>query len=205
MTQSIVIRVVAIVVACGFTACSTTATRTLDKQTAQAPGTARPSSTSNPNLPVSPPVISATTSAKTNAESIAPPASSVGVISDLLIYALSLVGVQYRFGGNSVATGFDCSGYVRHVFSEVTARAPRQRAEDMSKVGISVAKEELAPGDLVFYNTSNRAYSHVGIYLGDARFVHSPSVGRAVEIVNMQDNYWARRYNGARRIELNAP
>jgi cell wall-associated NlpC family hydrolase len=123
-------------------------------------------------------------------------------ISELLVYALSLVGVKYQFGGNSAETGFDCSGFVRHVFTQLGMRVLPRRAEEMSRVGERVEKDELAPGDLVFYNTLKRPYSHVGIYLGEGRFVHSPSAGRSVEIVNMADNYWLRRYNGARRVSM---
>jgi cell wall-associated NlpC family hydrolase len=123
-------------------------------------------------------------------------------MSELLVYALSLVGVKYRFGGNSVETGFDCSGFVRHVFTQLGARTLPRRAEEMSRIGERIEKDDLAPGDLVFYNTLKRPFSHVGIYLGEARFVHSPSVGRSIEIVNMTDSYWIRRYNGARRVDL---
>jgi cell wall-associated NlpC family hydrolase len=155
------------------------------------------------SVPVPPLAVIATAPAPKASNEDATPVSNVrGAISEVLVYALSLVGVQYRFGGNSAATGFDCSGFVRHVFSEVAAHTLPRRAEEMSRIGTSVTRDGLSPGDLVFYNTLQRPFSHVGIYLGEGRFVHSPSVGRSVEIVNMQDNYWTRRYNGARRVNL---
>ena len=119
---------------------------------------------------------------------------------DLLVYAISLIGVKYKFGGNSSQTGFDCSGFVRHVFAESLALDLPRSSFAMGKLGASVEKDDLQPGDLVFYNTLQRAFSHVGIYLGEGRFVHAPSRGKSVEIVDMSDRYWQRRFNGARRL-----
>ncbi|MBC8081819.1 MAG: C40 family peptidase [Hymenobacter sp.] len=121
---------------------------------------------------------------------------------DVLLGALSLVGVKYRYGGDSRELGFDCSGFVRHVFAE-SADLPLPRTSfEMSRLGEAVDEISLAPGDLVFYNTRKRRYSHVGIYLGDGRFIHSPSRGKQVEIVDMADVYWKKRFNGARRLLL---
>lgn len=120
---------------------------------------------------------------------------------DLLLRAFALTGIQYRYGGNSPATGFDCSGFVRYVFSEIGTVLPRN-ASEISHLGRRVDREELQPGDLVFFNTLRRPFSHVGIYLGDHRFIHAPSRGGKVEIVNMSHHYWERRYNGARRLDL---
>lgn len=120
--------------------------------------------------------------------------------SELLLRALGLVGVPYRFGGHSPDTGFDCSGLVHYLFSEVLGLALPRRTQDMSRVGDSVGRHELYPGDLVFFDTLREPYSHVGIYLGDQRFIHAPSSGGRVEIVTMTNRYWLRRYNGARRI-----
>ena len=116
------------------------------------------------------------------------------------MYAMSLIGIKYRYGGSSIDSGFDCSGFVRHVFATAAATELPRSARDMSKVGDEVLLSNLAPGDLVFYNTLGRRFSHVGIYIGDGRFVHSPSKRKSVEIVNMNDNYWKRRFNGARRL-----
>lgn len=114
--------------------------------------------------------------------------------------ALSLLGIHYRYGGNSPDTGFDCSGFVRHVVGDVLGlRLPRS-ARDISQVGAPVTKDELQPGDLVFFNTLRRTFSHVGIYLGDHRFVHAPARGGEVRVDDMRQRYWLSRFNGARRI-----
>lgn len=119
---------------------------------------------------------------------------------ELLLRALSLVGAPYKYGGRSPDTGFDCSGLVHYLFSEVRGVALPRRAQEMSRVGDTVGRHELAPGDLVFFDTLREPFSHVGIYLGNHRFVHAPSSGGRVEVVAMTDRYWARRYNGARRV-----
>jgi cell wall-associated NlpC family hydrolase len=115
--------------------------------------------------------------------------------------ALGLVGVVYRSGGSSAATGFDCSGFVGHVFREVMGIALPRSAYDIARTGKPVAKDELKPGDLVFFHTMQNAFSHVGIYLGDHRFVHAPRAGGKVRVEDMRKSYWVTRYNGARRLE----
>jgi cell wall-associated NlpC family hydrolase len=120
---------------------------------------------------------------------------------DLLLQAFALTGIRYRYGGDSPASGFDCSGFVRYVFQQIGTALPRN-ASEISHLGRTVDKNELQPGDLVFFNTLRRPFSHVGIYLGDQRFIHAPSGGGNVEIVNMSQRYWERRYNGARRLDL---
>jgi cell wall-associated NlpC family hydrolase len=115
--------------------------------------------------------------------------------------ALGLVGIQYRAGGSSAETGFDCSGFVGYVFREVMGLVLPRTSYDMVKKGVPVAKDELRPGDLVFFHTMQHAFSHVGIYLGDHRFVHSPSTGKKVRVEDMRTSYWVTRYNGARRLE----
>ncbi len=120
--------------------------------------------------------------------------------SEVLIYALSMVGVKYRYGGNSAVTGFDCSGFVHHVFAEIAAYTLPRRSEAIALQGTKVAIADLVAGDLVFYNTRSRLNSHVGIYLGNNTFVHAPSRGKSVEIVDMKLLYWQKRFNGARRL-----
>ena len=120
---------------------------------------------------------------------------------ELVMQALSLVGVRYRFGGNTPDGGLDCSGFVNYVFREAEGKKLPRNAADMSKVGSQVDAAELEPGDLVFFNTRKRPNSHVGIYLGEQRFIHAPSRGGGVEVVNMSDRYWRTRFNGARRVE----
>ena len=120
---------------------------------------------------------------------------------ELMVQSLSLIGIRYRYGGDTPQTGFDCSGFVRYVYHQIGTALPR-RASDISRFGATVDRDELQPGDLVFFNTLRRPFSHVGIYLGDQRFIHAPSRGGNVEIVNMTERYWERRYNGARRLDL---
>lgn len=119
---------------------------------------------------------------------------------EVTVYALSLIGVKYRFGGNTPDSGLDCSGLVRYVFQEVTGVTLPRTSREMSGVGEKVGVVDLMPGDLVFFNTRRFANSHVGIYLGDNRFIHAPSKGGDVEIATMSASYWKKRFNGARRL-----
>ncbi|HSD44870.1 MAG TPA: C40 family peptidase [Burkholderiales bacterium] len=122
--------------------------------------------------------------------------------SEVALIALSLVGTRYAAGGGSPETGFDCSGLVAYVFARsMQLRLPRNTF-DLARTGTAVEPGALRPGDLVFYNTQRRAFSHVGIYLGDARFVHAPSTGGAVRIEEMDLRYWTQRFNGARRVSF---
>lgn len=120
--------------------------------------------------------------------------------TELVLRALSLLGVNYKFGGSSPDTGLDCSGLVRHVFREAAGLGLPRRAVDISKAGEVIRKDELKPGDLVFFNTLRRAFSHVGIYIGNGQFVHAPSRGGGVRVEDMSDRYWRKRFNGARRM-----
>lgn len=126
--------------------------------------------------------------------------ASVDGIQQTLEKALGLIGIRYRRGGSSPETGFDCSGFVGHVFREGLGLYLPHNAKQISKEGETVARKDLQPGDLVFFNTMRRAFSHVGIYLGDDKFVHSPRSGGAVRIESMNDSYWRQRFNGARRV-----
>ncbi|MEO8144616.1 MAG: C40 family peptidase [Betaproteobacteria bacterium] len=118
-----------------------------------------------------------------------------------MLQALLALGLDYRYGGNSPLTGFDCSGLVAHVYLEAwNVRLPRNTS-GQSKVGMPVSLAELQAGDLVFYDTLKRPYSHVGIYLGDGKFVHAPKTGAQVRVESLKSAYWAQRFNGARRIE----
>jgi cell wall-associated NlpC family hydrolase len=118
-----------------------------------------------------------------------------------LVQALRVLGVQYQRGGDSPATGFDCSGLVTHVFQRAWGLLLPRTVQEQSAVGKSVRFEELEPGDLVFYNTRNRPYSHVGIYIGDGKFIHAPKPGAQVRVENVQSSYWRPRFNGARRLD----
>lgn len=125
---------------------------------------------------------------------------SIDKAQGTLNYALSLVGINYKFGGTSPETGMDCSGFVSHVFNQAADMVLPHNAKAISMFGKKIAVTDLQPGDLVFYNTMRRAYSHVGIYLGNNKFVHSSVTGRGVEVVDMKERYWTKRFNGARRL-----
>ena len=118
---------------------------------------------------------------------------------ELLVSALSLVGTPYKNGGENPETGVDCSGFVRYVFRSALGLALPRSAADIGRVGENVDRADLQAGDLVFYNTLGKAHSHVGIYLGDGRFIHAPSSRGAVRVESMSVPYWARRFDGARR------
>lgn len=120
--------------------------------------------------------------------------------SDVAFFALSLAGVQYKYGGSTPDLGMDCSGLVRYVFKEALGRELPRRSEEISQIGNAIESHELRPGDLVFFNTLKRAFSHVGIYLGEDKFIHSPASGGKVRVENMNIHYWKRRFDGARRI-----
>jgi cell wall-associated NlpC family hydrolase len=124
---------------------------------------------------------------------------------DLAIYALGLIGVDYRYGGSSPEHGLDCSGLVRYVFQEVVGVTLPRTAREMARLGGRVAPGDLQAGDLVFFNTRSSPFSHVGIYLGDDRFIHAPHRGGEVEIVTMSQRYWQQRYDGARRLVAFVP
>ncbi|HEX7932481.1 MAG TPA: C40 family peptidase, partial [Paraburkholderia sp.] len=119
---------------------------------------------------------------------------------EISIQAMSLVGVPYRWGGNTPDSGFDCSGLVHYVVARAASvNLPRTTA-DMSGRGKSVEPDEIAPGDLIFFNTTGRAHSHVGIYVGKLRFVNAPSTGGTVRLDYLTNPYWAKRFDGIRRV-----
>ncbi|WP_428414733.1 C40 family peptidase [Methylibium sp.] len=121
--------------------------------------------------------------------------------SDLVLSAMNFLGVRYRRGGETAEQGFDCSGFTRHVFeSSVGLVLPRRSNEQAKAPGLlNVNREELKPGDLVFFNTLRTAFSHVGIYVGDGKFIHAPRTGGKVRVEDMRIAYWSKRYDGARR------
>jgi cell wall-associated NlpC family hydrolase len=120
---------------------------------------------------------------------------------EVLINALSLTGIKYKYGGTSPATGFDCSGFVRYVFHNAANLTLPPTARAIAQIGKSVKKDDLQPGDLVFFNTLKSAFSHVGIYLGDNKFIHAPRTGKAVEVDSMKNSYWASHFEGAQRLD----
>jgi cell wall-associated NlpC family hydrolase len=120
--------------------------------------------------------------------------------SELVLRAMTLLGINYKFGGNTPETGFDCSGLVRYVFKEAFGLSLPRRAEEISQKGQRISVEQLVPGDLVFFNTLKRTFSHVGIYIGNNQFVHAPSSGNVVRVENIDKSYWQQRFDGARRL-----
>ena len=123
-----------------------------------------------------------------------------GKASELVIQAMGLLGVPYLSGGTSEEKGFDCSGFVRHMYEKSVGLVLPRRAEEQAKVTEEIKRSELKPGDLVFFNTLRRTFSHVGIYVGDGKFIHAPRPGKAVRVDDMREAYWQNRFNGARRV-----
>lgn len=120
--------------------------------------------------------------------------------SELAMHAMGMLGINYKRGGNTPETGLDCSGMVRYVYKQALGRDLPRSAIEISQIGKQVQQQDLQPGDLVFYNTMRRGFSHVGIYLGDNKFIHSPSAGGQVRIESMELAYWKKRFNGARHV-----
>ena len=120
--------------------------------------------------------------------------------SELVVTAMGFLGVPYKRGGNTFETGFDCSGFVRSIYQQTVGLILPRKAEQQAAATQQIEKSELQPGDLVFFNTLRRNFSHVGIYVGDGKFIHSPSAGSEVRVEDMQKAYWAHRFDGARRV-----
>ena len=121
--------------------------------------------------------------------------------SELVFNAMGFLGVPYRRGGNTVETGFDCSGFVRAMYHQTVGLMLPRSADQQAAATQTIEKGDLQPGDLVFFNTMRRAFSHVGIYIGDNKFIHSPRSGAEVRVEDMRLGYWQARFNGARRVE----
>lgn len=128
------------------------------------------------------------------------PATAHARLSQLVVHAMGFLGVPYRLGGQQFDDGVDCSGFVRIIFQDSAGvqlpRVAREQAEQTTRIDA----EALRPGDLVFFNTLNRPFSHVGIYVGEGRFIHSPRSGAAVRVEDMHKPYWLSRFEGARRV-----
>jgi cell wall-associated NlpC family hydrolase len=121
--------------------------------------------------------------------------------TDMVVSAMNFLGVRYRRGGTSAQHGFDCSGFTRHVFEQGLGLVLPRRVDDQATASAltPVKRDELRPGDLVFFNTLRRTFSHVGIYVGDGKFIHAPRTGAKVRLEDMRQTYWTKRYTGARR------
>lgn len=119
---------------------------------------------------------------------------------DLIMNAMGLLGVAYRFGGSSPTNGLDCSGFMQYIFKRsMRINLPRSSRE-MATVGTSVSKPNLQPGDMVFFSQGGGSISHVGMYIGNGRMIHAPRTGRNIEITSIEQGYWANKYVTARRV-----
>ncbi|THC38138.1 peptidoglycan endopeptidase [Neisseria gonorrhoeae] len=134
------------------------------------------------------------------------PARRAGNADELIGSAMGLLGIAYRYGGTSVSTGFDCSGFMQHIFKRAMGiNLPRTSAEQ-ARMGAPVARSELQPGDMVFFRTlGGSRISHVGLYIGNNRFIHAPRTGKNIEITSLSHKYWSGKYAFARRVKKNDP
>jgi len=151
--------------------------------------------------PVASPLVAA-------APSTAPPVPNLAArvrdrAADMVVTAVNFLGVPYKRGGASETAGFDCSGFTRHIFEMSLGLVLPRRADEQAKAPglVPVKRDDLQPGDLVFFNTLKRTFSHVGIYIGEGKFIHSPRPGGEVRIEEMSLAYWRKRFTGARRID----
>ena len=121
--------------------------------------------------------------------------------TELALFAMGLVGAIYKPGGDNPSTGMDCSGFVKYVFGEVAGLKLPHNALAMSKISAEISQSDLHPGDLVFFKTTKNAFSHVGIYLGENRFIHAASSKTGIVMIShLDDIYWRDKFNGARRL-----
>ncbi|HFC6354836.1 TPA: C40 family peptidase [Neisseria lactamica] len=134
------------------------------------------------------------------------PDRRAGNADELIGSAMGLLGIAYRYGGTSVATGFDCSGFMQHIFRRAMGiNLPRTSAEQ-ARMGSPVSRSELQPGDMVFFRTlGGSRISHVGLYIGNDRFIHAPRTGKNIEITSLSHKYWSGKYAFARRVKKNDP
>lgn len=144
---------------------------------------------------------------------VSSPAGGIGLVeqardraSDMVITAMNFLGVPYRLGGADADTGFDCSGFTRHIFERSLGLMLPRRADEQANANgfVNIARDELRPGDLVFFNTLRRTFSHVGIYVGEGKFIHAPRAGGSVRVEDMRLSYWHTRFTGARRAVTTA-
>lgn len=117
---------------------------------------------------------------------------------EVVLYALGLLDTGYRFGGKNPEAGLDCSGMVSYIYGQAAGLRVQGSAADIARNSRTIPRDELRPGDLVFFNTLNRSFSHVGIYIGDRRFIHAPSKNGRVRIDHLSDRYYAQRFEAAR-------
>ena len=124
--------------------------------------------------------------------------------SELVVNAMGFLGVPYKWGGTDADSGFDCSGFVASVYQQSIGLLLPRKAEQQAATTQKIDQTDLQPGDLVFFNTMRRAFSHVGIYIGNGKFIHAPRAGAEVRVESMGGSYWQRRFDGARRVPATA-
>ncbi len=119
---------------------------------------------------------------------------------EVVLYALGLMDVDYRFGGGNPSSGLDCSGMVSYIYKNAVGMKLPHNAYRIAKISRKIGRDELKPGDLVFFDTLHRPYSHVGIYIGKGRFVHAPGSDGKIRISNLSSRYFSSRFDGARTL-----
>jgi cell wall-associated NlpC family hydrolase len=122
---------------------------------------------------------------------------------EIVMYALGLMDIDYRFGGDNPESGLDCSGMVSYIYNNAVGIRLPHNAYEIARLGREITETELQPGDLVFFNTLNRPYSHVGIYIGNGRFIHAPSTNGKIRVSSLKNSYYAKHYEGARSFFIN--
>ncbi|MGB4812459.1 MAG: C40 family peptidase [Methylophilaceae bacterium] len=122
-------------------------------------------------------------------------------VREVLMNAVSLTGIRYKYGGNTPETGFDCSGFVSYVYKQTINLTLPHNAQAISQIGKAIPRQQLQAGDLVFFKTIKNAISHVGIYMGENRFIHAPNSRGQVRIESMDEGYWAKRFSSAQRLD----
>lgn len=122
------------------------------------------------------------------------------VMSDVVLTAMGYLGRPYAYGSSTMQGGFDCSGFVLSLYQRTLGYTLPRTAAEQARATEAIDRSELKPGDLVFFNTLRRKFSHVGVYIGDGRFIHSPRAGASIRVENMNVRYWRSRFNGARRV-----
>ncbi|MFN7094456.1 MAG: C40 family peptidase [Burkholderiales bacterium] len=130
---------------------------------------------------------------------ITEPVHAKDAIGNMLLQSVSLMGIPYRWGGNTPETGMDCSGFIRYVFKKSLGITLPRTAAEMAKVGKRVSLDDLEPGDLIFFNTARGSNTHIGMYIGDSKFIQSPRTGETIQITQL-NGYWRSKINGAKRI-----
>lgn len=171
---------------------------------AQAPESAAVASGS----PATPSPVAASSRPGPVASAPAAPAMVLGLSPDnlaerteaLVDGAMRMIGAKYRWQGDEKPAGFDAGTFVRFVLKDAVGLLLPVRVENLGRMGEAVRAVDLKPGDLVFFNTMRRAFSHVGIYLGENKFIHATARGAEVRVDDLQNAYWDRRFDGARRI-----